>query len=359
MSRFGIASKITHSSTLPAAFYREKELFEESKEKIFAASWHYITDVSNLTEPGSVFPFTLLEGVLNEPLVLVRDLEGELRCLSNVCTHRGKVIVEEPGKQRMLTCTYHGRCFHLDGKFKRMPAFEEAVGFPSEDDHPASIPVKEWMGMIFVSLSPKFAFEEAVQPIIDRIGWMPTDSFVFEENGTKNYPVNAHWALYCDNYLEGFHIPFVHPALNDALAFEEYETENFPFTTLQKGVAKEGEPHFDIPSGKLDYGRKIFAYYFHLFPNLMFNFYPWGLSLNIIEPQGIDKTMVRFRTYRFNDSKFDRDLNILDVTEMEDEEVVESVQLGVQSRFYKKGRFSPKMEKCVHRFHQIIDDFMT
>ncbi len=359
MSRFSISNNIEQSATLPATFYRDKSVFDEVKEKIFSKTWLYVADSSVLQNAGDAYPFTLLKGVLDEPLVLTKDENGQVHCLSNVCTHRGKIVVESAGNHRQLSCGYHGRCFHLDGSFKRMPEFGQAVGFPTKKDDLARIPVKEWMGMFFVSLDPAFPFEEAVKPIQDRIGWMPTDTLVHEKTGTKDYFIEANWALYCDNYLEGFHIPFVHPALNKAIEFGEYGYEIFRYCNLQTGVAKEGEPYFKIPKGYPDFGKKIYAYYYWLFPNLMLNFYPWGLSLNVVEPLAHDRTKVGFRTYRFEGEAFDRAANCLEDTEMEDEEVVESVQVGLQSRFYERGRFSPTMEKAVHHFHLLIDGFMS
>lgn len=353
-----IEENIHRAHTLPASFYREKTAFETIKEKIFAASWLYVADADLVKNPGDVFPFTLLEGVLDEPLVLTRDQTGKLHCLSNVCTHRGKIVVEQPGNKRMLSCSYHGRCFRLDGSFKSMPEFTETENFPTEADNLTQLPVREWLGMIFVSLAPAFDFEMATQPIQERTRFLPLEMLEFQEEGTRDYVVQAHWALYCDNYLEGFHIPFVHPALNQALDFKQYDYELYPYCNLQIGVAEEGEPHFDIPPGQPDFDKKIYAWYFWLFPNLMLNFYPWGLSLNVVEPLSHERTKVRFRTYRFKNVPFNRTVNNLEKTEMEDEAVVESVQKGIQSRFYKRGRFSPTMEKGVHHFHRLVGEFL-
>lgn len=349
-----IHPEISKSKTLPASFYRDPSVFEQVVEKVFASSWLYAGDKAVFDGTNNTHPFTLLPGVLNEPLVLTRDGAGETRCLSNVCTHRGMLVVEKPGHHRTLRCTYHGRCFHLDGRFKQTPEFEGVENFPSEDDNLTAVPMKEWLGMYFISLDPAYSFEKAIKPVMDRIGWMPLETLVFEEEGSTDYPVNANWALYCDNYLEGFHIPFVHPALNKALDFKQYQYELFPYCSLQVGIAEEGEPVFDIPAGTPDHGHAIYAYYFWLFPNLMLNFYPWGLSLNVVQPLSHDKTLVRFRTYRFRNKPFDRDLNALEKTEMEDEDVVEAVQLGVQSRFYKAGRYSVKQEQAVHHFHRLL-----
>jgi choline monooxygenase len=358
IKKFSIDEDIRKAFTLATAFYTEPAIFELSKEKIFASTWQYVADRDVVAEKGNVYPFNLLEGVLDEPLLFSKDENGHVNCLSNVCTHRGKILIEKSDNCRMITCDYHGRCFALDGKMKRMPKFEDALNFPSEADHLTKIPFEEWLGMSFVSLNPKIQFLEMIEPIAKRISWMPLDTLKFDAGSSKEFMVDAHWALYCDNFLEGFHIPFVHPALNEAIDFGNYEYELFPYCNLQIGIAKEGKPCFDVPKGVVDYGRKIYAYYFWLFPNLMLNFYPWGLSLNIVQPLGINRTKVIFRSYRFENKPFTYEENNLGITEIEDEAVVESVQKGIRSRYYNKGRFSPSMEKAVHHFHRLIVSFL-
>ena len=358
MKPFQIDPDIRTATTLPASFYEDPSFFELSREKVFAATWQCVADVGVLNEEANVYPFTLLPGVLDEPLLLSRDGDGAIHCLSNVCTHRGKIIVEKPGRARQLTCGYHGRCFGLDGSFRKMPEFQQAENFPTEADNLSHINLAEWLGLYFVSLSPFADFDLITRPIRERIAWLPLDTLEFTEEGSVDYEVKAHWALYCDNYLEGFHVPFVHPGLNEALDFGNYDYELFPYCNLQVGIAKEEEPSFDIPEGYPDHGRRIYAYYFWLFPNLMFNFYPWGLSLNVVEPLGPARTRVRFRTYAFRGHAHLRTANRIDQTELEDEAVVESVQQGIRSRYYRQGRFSPAMEKGVHHFHGLVGRFM-
>lgn len=353
-----IAKDIRQAHTLPASFYRDAHTFDQVKERIFASTWQWVAESGVIAEPQQVWPFTLLPGVLDEPLLLTRDAGGTAHCLSNVCTHRGNIVVEQPGKQRLLSCGYHGRCFRLDGRLRSMPEFEGVKNFPSPADDLTHVPFAQWIGLLFVSLQPAMPFAELLRPMMERIGWMPLDSLRFAPDDSQDYHVEANWALYCDNYLEGFHIPFVHPALNQAIEFGQYEYELFPFCNLQVGIAKEGEPCFDIPPGAPDHGRRIYAYYFWAFPNLMFNFYPWGLSLNVVEPLSHQRTHIRFRTYYFNDAASERSLNRIDATEMEDEAVVESVQRGIQSRFYQAGRYSPKQEPAVHHFHRLVQQFM-
>ena len=266
-----IDPNIKRSNTLPGAFYRSATTFETVKQKIFESSWHFIGDHDSIKQPGQYHPITLLPGVLDEPLLLTHDSNGLKHCLSNVCTHRGKIIVEAPGASRLLSCGYHGRCFNLDGSYKSMPAFKEVENFPSEADHLAQIPMQEWFQLVFVSLFPKVDFNTMIQPMMDLVGWLPFDTMRFEPDQSKDFEVKANWALYCDNYLEGFHIPFVHPSLNNAIVFDEYEYHTFDYMNLQLAIAKEGQPCFDIPPGAPNYGRAIYAYYFWLFPNVMFN----------------------------------------------------------------------------------------
>ncbi len=358
MKKFNIHSDIRQATTLPANFYRNRVSFQQVTDQIFSRCWLFAGDQRELKETGQVKPFTLLPGVLNEPLVLSCDRTGQLHCLSNVCTHRGKIVVEKAGKQRLLSCRYHGRCFGLDGKFRSMPEFEQVANFPTEADHLHSLPLAQWMNLLYVSLNPRYSFETMTQPIRDRLYWLSFDQLRHEPRADKDYLVKANWALYIDNYLEGFHIPYVHPALNQALEFKDYDYEIFPYCNLQLGIAKPDELHFDIPDEAPDAGKRILAYYWWLFPNIMYNIYPWGISFNSIEPLDHENTMVRFRTYYFPGFDYNKEDATLHQTEMEDESVVESVQLGVQSRFYQQGRFSPTMERGVHHFHRLIADFL-
>jgi choline monooxygenase len=103
----------------------------------------------------------------------------------------------------------------------------------------------------------------------------------------------------------------------------------------------------------------VAAYYFFVFPNMMFNFYPWGLSINIVQPQSIGSCKVSFLTYTWKKDKLNRGAGAdLDTVEHEDEEVVEAVQQGIRSRFYTHGRYSVTREQGTHHFHRMIAEFM-
>ncbi|MEY2647243.1 MAG: hypothetical protein RL158_1219, partial [Bacteroidota bacterium] len=156
-------------------------------------------------------------------------------------------------------------------------------------------------------------------------------------------------------YLEGFHIPFVHPGLSAFLDFKDYTTETFKYASLQLGIAKNNENCFDIPAGHQDAGKNVAAYYFWVYPNMMFNFYPWGLSLNIVTPIDASNTKVSFLSFVFDETKLGQGAGSgLDTVEQEDEEVVQFVQQGIRSRFYHYGRYATQREQGTHHFHSLL-----
>jgi len=352
-----IHPRIEAAHTIPSRFYTDPVVLEQAKEQIFAPAWHFIGDDEKIQVPGSVWPTTILDGFLDEPIVLTRDMNDTVHCLSNVCTHRGMLVAENPGNARFLRCRYHGRRFGLGGDFQHMPEFDQVEGFPSPADCLPKVPFANWGPWLFASVQPALSFEATFGKMIERLSWLPVQQFISAPERGRDYLIQANWALYVDNYLEGFHIPFVHSGLNDVLDYESYETETFEGGNLQIAVANDDEYCFDIPAHAADHGRRIAAYYYWFFPNLMLNFYPWGLSINVVKPLAVDRTKVSFIPYVWDASKLGSGAGAaLDRVEREDEVVVEAVQRGVRSRLYDRGRYSPRREANVHHFHRLLAD---
>ncbi len=352
---FTVAEDIREARTLPAFVYSEPAVFELQRERVFASSWQLVGDLDQVKVPGQVRPTTFLEGILAEPLLLTRDAGDAVHCLSNVCTHRGTLVCEGEAVLAQLRCRYHGRRFGLDGRFVSMPEFDGARDFPTRADDLAPVAFGTWGKLVFAGLDPALPFDDYIAPVRERCAWMPLDEAVLDPSRSRLYHVRANWALYCDNYLEGFHIPYVHASLAGALDYAAYRTELFPWSSLQVGVARAGEDVFDLPSGSPDRGQAVAAYYFWLYPNLMLNVYPWGISVNVVKPLAVDETRVTFLSYVWDPSRLDRGAGAgLDRVEREDESVVESVQKGVRSRLYERGRYSPSREQGVHHFHRLL-----
>jgi choline monooxygenase len=358
--KFNIDPDISKAETLPSSFYKDLKIFEELKTKIFLRSWQWVGDSDLIKEKNSVYPQLLLEDYLTEPIVLTRDENDTIHCLTNVCTHRGNILVFEPGKSKKLVCMYHGRRFNNKGKFEYMPEFEKAKNFPRPCDNLHKFPLVKWGKLLFAGLNPSFDFQKVIDQMNERIGFLPIENFDFDDSLSKDFTINAHWALYCDNYLEGFHIPFVHKDLNEVLDYNIYKTEVYQHCNLQIGYSEDDSDIFELPKDHLDYGKNVAAYYYWVFPNMMFNFYPWGLSLNLVKPISDSLTKVSFRSYVYDESKLNRGAgNQLQKVEEEDEFVVENVHNGLRSSFYNAGRFSPTREQGVHHFHRLISKFMN
>ncbi|GAO45258.1 aromatic ring-hydroxylating oxygenase subunit alpha [Flavihumibacter petaseus] len=359
MPRFHIDPDIARAQTISTSFYTDPANFELAKEKIFAHSWLYIGHADLVKEPGDCFPFVLLEGYLDEPLLLTKDKAGKIHLLSNVCTHRGNLLAYEPCRVNQLRCKYHGRIFGLDGQFQSMPEFKEVLDFPTAADNLHSLPLFQWGKLLFTCLDPLQDPKAYFGDMMQRVGWLPLDRMEVREDQVQHFEVKANWALYCENYLEGFHIPFVHAGLNAVLDFGSYTTELFRFSNLQLGIGKKGDNCFELPSDSVDFGKEVAAYYFWTFPNMMFNFYPWGLSLNLVLPLDAGRCKVTFIPFVYDESKREKGAGSgLDAVELEDEEVVQYVQKGIRSRFYSHGRYSVRHEKGTHHFHGLLAERM-
>jgi choline monooxygenase len=357
--RFPVDPDISRAHTISTEVYNNPAIYAEALEKMFATSWQYIGDTGRVGESGSVYPFTLLNGSLNEPLVLTRDKESALHCLSNVCTHRGNLVAWEPCQSSQLRCRYHGRVFDLAGQFQFMPEFREVVGFPCADDNLKRLPLFSWGKLLFTSLHPGMDPDAVFGDMMRRVSWLPMDQLRHRPDLSSVWNVDASWALYCENYLEGFHIPFVHGGLSTVLDYGNYTTELFRYSNLQLGIGKKDDVCFDLPPESPDYGKQVAGYYFWVFPNMMFNFYPWGLSFNLVEPTGVNTCRVTFVVYTYDERKLGAGAGSgLDQVELEDEEVVNNVQKGVRSRFYRHGRYSVIREQGTHHFHRLLSEFL-
>jgi len=280
--------------------------------------------------------------------------------LSNVCTHRGNLMYSETSDSNNIHCEYHGRVFDLEGNFLSCPGFDNVKNFPSRSDNLSQIKLKLWKQFIFNSLNPIININDVLKDIDNRLGWYPFDKLSYDESNSSTYVINAHWALYCENYLEGFHVPFIHKGLNKDIKLDTYNTKILNNGVLQYTVSKLKKNALNIPNGYINSNQNIYAYYYWIFPNIMLNFYSWGLSVNIIEPINKNKSRIRFLSYpianHIQPTKID---SSLDTVEEEDQNVVCNVQEGLKSQFYNRGRYSAEHEKGIHHFHRLICKYIN
>lgn len=335
--------------TPPADFYRSARWFDWQRERLFASAWSVTPVLQRVLSPGDVEPFVLLPGGLDEALIAVRDGDV-LRCLSNVCTHRAKELIAASGRHATLRCGYHGRRFGLDGRCHAAPGFDALV----DDDHLPQAGVGWWKKVPFVSARATMDFEAWAGDGMRRLSMLPVDALVWDADWHRSYTVRAHWAVYVENYLEGLHVPFLHPKLNASLAMPSYRTEALTRAVLQVGVGRDDDEAL-LPRDASHPNDPIAAYYLWLFPHTMLNFYPWGLSVNTVVPEAPDRTRVDYLRYVWDAGLLGRGAGgDLDTVEREDDEAVESVQRGLRGRLYDRGRYAPGWDVGVHAFHRMI-----
>lgn len=337
---------VAAASTLDERIHFDEGAHQRVVDAVFPRSWQLLP----VPEPAHrIIPFTLLEGALDEPLQLVRDGESE-RVLSNVCTHRGALLQGGATDAAALVCPYHGRRFDLSGKMASCPGFEDAKGFPREQDNLAELPLRAVGPLRFTSLDPSTDFGEWSAPLERTLAEYSDAPLVYDASGTVDYEFDASWALYCENYLEGFHIPFVHQRLAKEIDFSSYRTDLMPFAARQVAIGKKGGGglHSWLPE-------HVVADYLWLYPNLMVNAYPWGISVNLVEPRGVGRCRVRYSRWVARPDLTGAGAGTgLGAVEAEDQEVVLSAQRGVRSRLYPGGRFAPRLETGPHHFQRLM-----
>ncbi len=179
--------------------------------------------------------------------------------------------------------------------------------------------------------------------------------------------VDGNWKLHAWNYMDTFHIPYIHrgpSGLADAIELASYRTELHGHAALQWAYARDPENGFEPELLSERFrdpahpGRRVFALWWFLFPNLTLNFYPWGLSVNVYEPLPTRPDRTRFLWMHLvrDEAKYEeRDVRWLSArVDAEDVTALAEVRRGVLSGFATRGRFAPGLEAGPHWFHRLV-----
>ena len=352
-----IDSDIARAWTLPAHLYTDPAIAAAEKESIFSKTWQVIGHADQVKNPGDFFTTELI----GEPLLFVRGQDRELRGFYNVCRHRAGPPATGCGQRKLFRCGYHGWTYALDGSLLSATEIEGVENFRPEDFALASVRTEEWFNFIFVNLDAN------ARPLHESLGELPrqAEKFPFAEMKLferRIYDMKCNWKTYVDNYLEGYHLPSVHPGLNRELDFNAYVVEPYASHVRQFSPIRGAQPGDTTPRRYQEAREDLTTDYFWIFPNWMLNCYPDNVSLNIVLPVEPERSLAIFEWYLpekdHTAPAAKSSVDFSDQIQMEDVGICEAVQKNLRSRSYTRGRFSAKQEKGVHAFHRMYAEIM-
>ena len=367
-----VDADIRTAETLPAAAFTEPEFLARELDTVFRHAWQVLPETTDGADPrpleervasrGARVPVSLL----GRPLFLQRGWDDDtLRAFPNTCTHAWYPLVLGADRGPTLVCGQHGRRFDTRGRFVSQPGFKDAPAFPRPCDHLTALPAATWRRMTFVNLDPGARpFADTFAPIDASLARMPAPA-PERLPAAEVREIAGNWKQHAWNFLDRFHIGHVHRppgGLADAIDLGSYTTELHDDAVLQWVYATKPEDGFDpawLPERFHDpAGRRVFALWWFVWPNLTLNFYPWGVSVNVYQPVPGRPDATRFLWYQWavDPAKHaERDRRWLSSqVDAEDVEALAQVSRGLRSGFAPRGRFAPGDEQGPHWFHRKV-----
>ena len=328
--------------TADASLYRDPARFAAERTGVFARSWLFMGRQSELAREGDVLTAT----IAGYPLIVVRTA-SEIKAFHNVCRHRaGPLFDEERGNcGTALTCKYHGWVYTLDGRLRSARDFGAASGFDPRDYGLFELKVEMWRGFVFVNLDDKApALAASLAPLDARLG--ARDLNAFRHADRRTHDIACNWKVYVENYLEGYHIPIVHPQLAAEVDATKYE------------VTVNGALCFHTAPPKVSDGVYNGLWAFAL-PHLGINVYEHGLMMERIVPAGVGSTRLIYDFYLTAEAAVDtfrrnQIWGTSGIVTAEDKWICERVQANIDAGVYQTGVLSPRHEAGVGWFQQFV-----
>ena len=237
---------------------------------------------------------TLLPNFTESPCCWCAVLAASYAVLQ--CLPPSRWTAEGCGSRKLFRCGYHGWTYGLDGSLISAPEFEGQHDFCSDRFALTPVRVEQWFNLIFVNL------DADAEPLVKSLGILPKQVERFNFAGMKlfqrrTYEMKCNWKTYVDNYLEGYHLPSVHPGLNRELDYGAYTVEPFARHVRQFSPIRGAQPGDATPRRYEEAREDLTTDYFWIFPNWMLNCYPDNVSLNIVLPLGTDRSRAIFEWY--------------------------------------------------------------
>ena len=352
--RFDPSLPIEEAWTPPASWYVDPAFLERERAQVFRRSWQAVGRVDQLAGPGSYFTGCLA----GDPYVVLRDREGTIRALHNVCRHHAAEVCAGEGTLEELTCPYHGWTYDLNGSLLKAPKLGKSQVFQRDRFAMRSAAVQAWGPLLFLYLGEDPPpLDESLGDLHQRLEAMGTSKLRFAAR--KCYEIRCNWKVYVDNYLDGgYHVSYLHRALAGQLDLKSYKTELFERLSIQSVRAPQEAP--EAAGG--DFAERIGAeaLYAFIYPNFMINRYGPILDTNWVVPLSHDRTLVVFDFF-FETTEgpeaqefIRRSVAASHRVQEEDVSISESVQRGLASPAYDRGVYAPAIEMAAYHFHRLL-----
>ena len=346
------AAFVQGSRTLPREYYVSPQILADELESIHARAWNCVGRASMLVAPGDYITRT----IAGESIIVLRDRSGTLRAFFNVCRHRGTRLCREDSGQlgETIQCSYHAWTYATDGRLLGAPHMQEAEGFDKADYPLHAAAIEEWEGFLFVNVarSPR-PFANVWAPMIRRLARFDMPSLIVGHR--VRYDVAANWKLVFQNYSECLHCPTIHPKLATVLPYQSGANDLIegPFLggymeikAPNESATMSGRPAGKLVSPQLSEEDRHRAFYYTLMPNLLLSMHPDYVNYYLVHPISADRTVVESEWLVHPDTLHGGNLadavEFWDLTNRQDWDIVGQSQLGISSRRYEPGPYSPR-----------------
>ena len=340
---------------LPAAAYTSEAFFARENERIFSVSWVFAGFAHELSRPGDVVPVT----IAGQPVVLVRDAVGEVRAFHNVCRHRCLKLVDKPGNVgRAIRCPYHAWMYRLDGALHVAPYFggrdsrASPAGFDPAQHGLLPIRTATWHDWVFVNLDGTAPpLEDCLAPLrrwIEGLDFTRMQHVVTIDFGE----VAANWKLLIENFIEPYHVQFVHSSTTEQPIGDHYTVNEPGCLGCAVDVSREARRQDTLSQD---------SRFLTLFPNFVLGVYlPDQVGVHLDLPVAPDRTLQRRAIYVLNSEPTSSELaeqlaKLWRDVHLEDHEICERLQQGrASSAADGGGVLSPVWEDSVRSFQERV-----
>jgi len=326
-------------TNLPPRYYVEPAFYEAERQAIFRRAWQLLGPESEVAAPGRY----LAVEAAGWKLFALRGRDGVLRGFHNVCRHRGaRLLPEGSGECQVLSCPYHQWLYDHEGRLQKAPWFGDDPGFKESDWPLQPVALATWRGLLFAAIDPVESLAEQLGELPEELADHPLERFVATDSA--QHAMNCNWKTYTDNFIEGYHIPGIHPSFIQVIDFARFET-----------VARRGYVRMTAPQkGGSVYGGK----WLWMWPNWTLSTFPGGVNTSRIDPQGVASTALHYNFY-FDTDVVDaagrqRTVDTVGAIVREDFGICEHTQKNYASGAYRPGPLSPRHEQSVVYFQRQV-----